>query len=397
MTGKKSEQVRQLEKYESEIFGYIKNAVEDSEVAKDLCQDVLIQAYMKIDELDFEKGILNWLKVVSRNRIINYYRQRKRRLYSELSEDTLRTEIESGDLNQIIEQALQNMTELQREVFILREIKGYSYKELARHIGRSEAAINSLVHRSKMRFIRHYLLQYLPDWVKIYGEELTLEDLVRFINVFDPPINLLKDIQSKSQQYFKVIKEKWNQIHTDLIPRDIFTEVIDFLGIYKGKKVLDLGCGSGSISTHNASLGKNVVALDMNLEMIHELVKVKQVFNLKNLYPMCANISRPPIRAAGFDEIFLTLVLHHIADPVEVLKQAAELLKQGGYLVLIEFERHLNRQFADVMHDLWLGFDPLLIERWCSKLGLYVVAENTWNTKNEIQVYYKIFQRKKLN
>jgi len=393
MASEKSERVKLIEKYESDIFGYIKNAVEDSEVAKDLCQDVLIQAYMKIDQLDVEKGILNWLKVVSRNRVINYYRQRKRRMYSELTEDTLRTEMDSGDLDHIIEQALGKMTAIQREVFIYREIKGYSYKELAQHFKRSEAAINSLVHRSKVRFIRHYLLQYLPDWINNYGEELSLEDLVRFINVFDPPVNLLKDIQNKSQQYFKLVKEKWNQIHTDLIPRDMLNEIMDFLGNNKDKKVLDLGCGSGAISTHSASLGKKVLALDMNLEMIHELVRDRQILNIKNLYPICANINRPPLRAVGFNEIFLTLVLHHISDPAEVLRQAAQLLAYGGHLIIIEFERHINRQFADMMHDLWLGFEPSLVKRWCSKLGLYTVAENFWNTKEDIQVYYIIFER----
>jgi RNA polymerase sigma factor (sigma-70 family) len=393
MTNNKSERVRQLEKYESEIFGYIKNAVEDAEVAKDLCQDVLIQAYMKIDELDFEKGILNWLKVVSRNRIINFYRQRTRRIYTELTEDTLQTEMDSGDLEHIIEQSLHEMTALQREVFILREIKGYSYKEIAKHFGRSISAINSLVHRSKVRFIRHYLLQFLPGWIKNYEEELSLEDLVRFINVFDPPINLLNEIQHKSQQYFNAVKIKWNQIHTDLIPRAKFDEVIHILGNGEGKKVLDLGCGSGIISAHNASLGKKVISIDMNLMMLDELLKVKHVFNMNNLFPICANISRPPLKRIGFDEIFLTLVLHHIADPVAVIRQAADLLAKDGCMVIIEFERHINRQFADMMHDLWLGFDSTLVERWCANFGLHVFAENTWNTKDEIQVYYRIFKK----
>jgi len=393
MSPAKVDRIKILEQYESEIFGYIKNSVEDAEIARDLCQDVLIQALMNIDKLDFEQGIRSWLKTVSRNRVINFYRQRKRRQFVELAEDTLKTEIGSGDTDRIIEKSLNSMTDIQREVFVLRELEGYSYKELARHFNRSESAITSLVSRSRTRFIRQYLLQFLPDWINEYGEELSLEDLGRFINGFDPPLNLLREIQNKSQLYFEDIKEKWDRIHSDLLPKTILQEIMEFLGKDDQNTVLDLGCGSGVISAQCAVLEKRVISLDMNQGMLHELKKVQRVLHQKQLQLVCANMNHLPIKNIEFNEIFLTLVLHHIPDPKNILRQAGRLLTRGGYLIIVEFERHFNKQFADTMHDLWFGFKSSLLQKWCSRENLKVVKENHWNTDEKIEVYYRVFEK----
>lgn len=386
---------KELESYESDIFGYIKNAVVDAEIARDLCQDVFIIALRKIDELDPEKDIYHWLKVVSRNRVINFFRERKRRQYVELSESTIRTEVETGDLKQTIGTVIKQMPRLQKEIFILRELEGYSYKELAQHFKRSESAVTSLLKRARLHFTRLYLLEYLPEWFRKNAHELSLEDIGRFINAFDPPLDLLKEIHKKSQAYFESIRQSWNLIRRDYFPQDIQEEIISFLGGASGRNVLDLGCGSGAVSIHCASLGKRVTGVDVNAAMLRELAEQKRSLGFNALYLVRANINRLPMYKREFDEVFINLVLHHVSDPFMVLRQVCAVLKPAGCLIVVEFDRHINRQMADAMHDLWLGFKPSVIENWCAKLDLYPVAEKSWQAAGNVRTYYRIFRKKK--
>jgi len=384
---------KQLQALESSIFGYIKNAVEDAEVAKDLCQDVFIQALQKMDELNPEVSPHNWLKTVSRNRIINYYRERQRRTYVELSESTIRTELKTENWDQTVEHAIRQLPDDQRDILMLRELEGYSYRDLADHFQRSEAAVTSLLKRARISFTRFYLLNHLPDWFRKYSDDLSVEDIGRFINAFDPPLDLLDEIEAKSQHYFESIRQTWNKIHEHLFPKIYLDRIMDFLGSDKENRVLDLGCGSGVVSTRVAITGKHVIGVDKNKGMLYELVRIRNSMGLKNLQLVRGNITGLPFKKIYVNELFLTLVLHHVSDPHLLLQKAAGYLQKDGYLILVEFDRHTNRQLADTMHDLWLGFEPRLIERWCRKEGLIPVKTEMWTAGENVNAYYYIFQK----
>lgn len=394
MKKKHSEVWKKLHSYESLIFGYVKNAVEDAEIARDLCQDVFIQALVNMDQLDPDQNLYNWLKTVARNRIINYYRERKRRTFVELTESTIRTELETGNLRQTIEAVIKQMPEEQRDVFVLRELEGYNYKELSEHFDRSIAAVTSLLKRARVRFTRLYLLYYLPDWFRSFSADLSIEDIGRFINAFDPPLDLLQEIHRKSQKYFESIRQNWNKIRQNLFPENILDQIMQYLDPVSGKRVLDLGCGSGVVSAQSASLGKDVIGVDINKGMLEELSLVKHSLGLDRLHLIRGNITRLPLKNIQVDEIFLTLVLHHVADPQVLLQKISRLIRPEGHLIVVEYDRHRNRSFADIMHDLWMGFEPELIRQWCRKEQLTMVKSASWQAANKVNAYYLIFEKK---
>ena len=100
-----------------------------------------------------------------------------------------------------------------------------------------------------------------------------------------------------------------------------------------------------------------------------------------------------PFKRGQFDQVFLTLVLHHIDDPLTMLEQAAVILNTGGKLILIDFLRHQDKKFADQMHDLWLGFEPEKIQKWLKKIGLTLSVSSIWDSSYHIRVFYQIYTK----
>jgi len=106
-----------LHSYEAEIFGYIKHAVGSADIARDLYQDVYLQALQNIQQLDIDRSLKNWLMTVARNRVINYYREKSRREYVTIRDDIKQTDIESHtEYEKHISQALNYLSDSQKEV-----------------------------------------------------------------------------------------------------------------------------------------------------------------------------------------------------------------------------------------------------------------------------------------
>ena len=64
--------------YHGKVFGYIISQVSNSDLAEDLCEDVFLKVYEKLDTFDETKAsISTWIYTIARNTLTDYYRTRK--------------------------------------------------------------------------------------------------------------------------------------------------------------------------------------------------------------------------------------------------------------------------------------------------------------------------------
>jgi RNA polymerase sigma factor (sigma-70 family) len=154
------------------LRSFVRKRVADEGDVEDILQDVfyeLVEAYRLMKPVE-QAGA--WLYRVARNRIIDLFR--KRRPVQLPEEFTIEDMLPSADAGQEaayarsllwdeLEEALEELPEEQRDVFIAHEIEGRSFKELAEETG---VSVNTLLSRKR------YAVLHLRERLKEINEEI---------------------------------------------------------------------------------------------------------------------------------------------------------------------------------------------------------------------------------
>jgi RNA polymerase sigma factor (sigma-70 family) len=153
------------------LRSFVRRRVSDEGDAEDILQDVfyaLVEANWLTRPVE-QAGA--WLFRVARNRIIDFFRKKRPVQFAEEGIEDLLPSADAGPeeayvrslLWEELEQALAELPEEQRSVFIAHEIEGRSFKELAAETG---VSVNTLLSRKR------YAVLHLRERLKEINEEL---------------------------------------------------------------------------------------------------------------------------------------------------------------------------------------------------------------------------------
>ena len=123
----------------NKLFRFSLHIVKDEELAKDVVQESLIKVWEKRDELNQIQNLEAWCMQVTRNKALDKLRSKhvKKTDLFEVEFDTRKekdTPVVLTERNEImnrIQFLIDALPNRQREVMQLRDIEGYSYKEIA--------------------------------------------------------------------------------------------------------------------------------------------------------------------------------------------------------------------------------------------------------------------------
>jgi ArsR family transcriptional regulator len=129
----------------------------------------------------------------------------------------------------------------------------------------------------------------------------------------------------------------------------------------------DLGCGTGSLSLALARHVARVHAIDGSAAMLDAARQRLQ--GEANVSVAEGSLEALPLDDASLDVAVLMLVLHHVAEPSRVLKEARRVLRAGGRLLIADMCAHEREEYRTQMGHVWLGFDERSLRGWLSKAG----------------------------
>ena len=128
--------------------------VGDADDAEDVVQDVFTRLARKPEGFNGRAAWTTWLHRVMVNSSINWLRARRRRdrLSHEPQEPTSpEAHAVGAEMQKHFGEALQEVSELQRQVLWLREVRGFSYPEIAQVLRIPEGTVKSSLHRGRVK------------------------------------------------------------------------------------------------------------------------------------------------------------------------------------------------------------------------------------------------------
>ncbi|MCU0609480.1 MAG: sigma-70 family RNA polymerase sigma factor [Chitinispirillaceae bacterium] len=126
-------------KYKNRVLGFLIKMTRDRDVAEDLLQETFLAAYRNAFQFDRSRSFLSWLFGIAHKRTIDYFRHAKvEAVHQKDADGSVGSRIDAPDaklsndkLRQLIGEAVETLDAQQREVFMLRELGGVPFKEIA--------------------------------------------------------------------------------------------------------------------------------------------------------------------------------------------------------------------------------------------------------------------------
>lgn len=171
----------------------------------------------------------------------------------------------------------------------------------------------------------------------------------------DMATGMIEERVHKTRQFFNAIAEDWDKLAREVLGGfDLAGAVVRHMP--RCSVAVDLGCGTGNVLYAMLEKAATVIGVDGSPRML-ELARRRFVAVGERVSLRIGDLSHLPLRDGEADFASLNLVLHHVPEPMEVLREIRRVLSPSGVLMLTDFNRHEDERMRSEYGDHWLGFE----------------------------------------
>ena len=145
---------------------------------------------------------------------------------------------------------------------------------------------------------------------------------------------------------------------------------LEFVGVRDGERVLDVGCGTGALTSTLASMTRaaKIVGIDPSAAFIRaarsQIVDPRVTIELGDAQNL-------PYADASFDRCLSFLIANFIPDALKAAKEMRRVTKSGGVVATAMWDGSRANELQNCLWDAAIAIDPTVKQR----PGLYGSAE----------------------
>ena len=161
-----------VDRYDTRLVNFVYRTIGDRERAQDLVQETFVRVYRHLHRFDQSKKFSTWIYTIASNLAKNELRNRSRNplvLFQTIKKNwdadhrPLEWEDESfkpddlfrkRHLREMVEKAVRELPEHHKIVFVLRELEGRTYEEIAEITDTNLGTVKSRLNRARNNFAR---------------------------------------------------------------------------------------------------------------------------------------------------------------------------------------------------------------------------------------------------
>ncbi len=141
----------------------------DETIAQDITQDTFVRAFSRLDGFRGDAAFATWLYAIAHSVALNTLRKVRRLRNRETDlEETRNTAVTSfevePDLAQRLRQAINELSEKHRTVFLMHDVEGFKHHEIAQAMGTRVGTSKSHLARARAQ-LRGALSAFAQEWV----------------------------------------------------------------------------------------------------------------------------------------------------------------------------------------------------------------------------------------
>jgi len=157
-------------RYQVRLLNFVYRMIGDRERAEDLVQEAFLRVYRHLDRFDRTRKFSTWIYTIASNLAKNELRNRSRspllrfeQTRTREDEDPRPVDFEDPDsrpdelydrrtLKALVDETVAKLSSHHREVFVLRELEGKSYEEIAEIMHCNLGTVKSRLNRARQSF-----------------------------------------------------------------------------------------------------------------------------------------------------------------------------------------------------------------------------------------------------
>ncbi len=134
--------------------------------------------------------------------------------------------------------------------------------------------------------------------------------------------------------------------------------VIEQLALNSALEVLDVAAGTGLFGSAIAPHVRNVTAVDISPKMLEIGTQRAGELGISNIAFVEGTAEALPFADESFDLVVTRYSLHHMLDPLAVLREMARVARAGGAVVAVDMLAHDDPAVAVRQNELERSVDP---------------------------------------
>ena len=147
---------KSVEQYSDNIYRFILKNIKDTDKAKDIVQDTFEKVWKNHQDISFSKAKSYLFSTAYHTLIDSIRRDKYKADWDKADENKHFTNETYSDVNEVLHQALDKLPPDQKNVILLRDYEGYSYKEIAEITHLTEAQVKVYIFRGRQS-LKNYI------------------------------------------------------------------------------------------------------------------------------------------------------------------------------------------------------------------------------------------------
>lgn len=361
--------------YHKDIVRFFADHLADREAAWDLCHEVFVRLLITLAAGTQLQHPQRWLMRVAKNLLIDTYRHQQTTIETNLSFDaheltmlasdatTLKTLLERKDMLQVIVETFHALPEKYQRLLFWREIERLPLQEIALRTGTAEPVLSTELWRARKLLQKEYQRRHFKDLL-LADEEIFehLDALMRF-NLTASAEEQLQQLETHERDYFDRIAPTWDAYVASAYEAELQERLTSILPWNQHMTILDAGTGTGYLAGMMAPLVGSVIGVDCSPSMLTRAGEKMALSGYWHVSFRDGMAERLPLASNSVDVAMCHMLLHHVVSPRTALAELRRVVRPGGYILIIDANRHKYHWTPEAFGDLHYGTDLKKLQR----------------------------------